>query len=1756
MSKLEELVALQTQLMMSITRSLANFKKLGQAKMTEAVTKNRLSNLTDTFRRCQDIDGQINLLADERIRASLAYFKGEQFLACEENYYEATDFMAEILSSSAHSDHNTSLDGSHRCDKSQSSAYLPRINLPTFDGSFDKWEGFRDKFKALILSDSGLSDVKRFHYLISCLKGDATHALDDIDLTEANFSIAWNRLISRYENKRKLVAFRLHALLNLPAAAAETAHNLRELREHTNKILHSLKNLDRPVQHWDDIVVYLVTQKLDKATKKAWELHLGKSLEYPKYSELNDFLESRICGLDSALIENPKDSARSTRSKPISSHVAASINPECPVCKSSHFLQYCSTFLSQTPSQRYETTRKLKRCVNCLSGKHVAVKDCTSKRVCKQCSKKHHTLLHFEAKKGNDAELTETHNNSIETVETEVASHLVSKSAALKTKIILATARVRIYCPQGRHVTVRALLDQGSVSTLISESLAQMLHLPRTRLSLQISGIDNTQSTVRHAVELRLSPTSTNEPTYSVTALVVNSITRYTPTPIAKTRTWPHLNDLALADPDLFSQDPIGMIIGADLFGQLLRNGIRRGSDDEPVAQNTVLGWIISGPTTSIERRVSSSTSVHHGLIEDTLESRLRRFWELEEVPSRSHRDSAEAQCDEHFAKTHRRDLDGRYIVRLPFKNGPPRPLGESRGIALANLRRMEQSVERDPLHAAEYRNFMREYENLGHMAQIKIDKVGHDSNHYYIPHHSVRRESSSTTKLRVVFNAASKTSTGSSLNDQLLIGPKLQNDLPTIILKWRQHRYVYTSDIAKMYRQIWVDPRDLDFQRILWRPSPNDPIADYQLLTVTYGTASAPYLALRVLKQLASDEGKSFPLACPVLEHCIYVDDCVFGADDKALARQTRDQLIDLLARGGFPLRKWASNCPDLIADLDPDDHGLACDKSLQEDESLTVLGIVWNPRRDIMAFRVAVPSSVGSTKRAILSTIARLYDPLGWASPVVVTAKIFMQQLWLLKCSWDDPLPQQALETWRTYAFALADLSNATLPRWTHFGSNVVHCALHGFSDASTKAYAACIYLRVVNADGSVITSLLMAKSRVAPIKTLSVPRLELSGALLLAQLMHYVKGALTMTNVEYHCWTDSTITLAWLTRPPCHWKTFVANRVSNIQGLCPRNVWHHVASADNPADCASRGILPSELIAHRLWWHGPAWLELASDHWPDDCPPPTNESLLEPRAPITILNSVVQSRWDLDSRVSSWSRLLRITAYIFRFIRKLRGARAPHSNETEESGRGLLPRNIQEAKHYWIRTLQSEAFAAEMALLSRDQHIAKTSALCSLNPYLDSKGLLRVGGRLRHAALPDEVKHPLIIKSHPIATLIIRQHHLTTLHAGTKLTLASLRQEYWLLRARTTVRAVLHQCVQCTRELSTHSTELMGDLPDTRVNRSARAFDHTGIDYAGPFVLRTANGRGSKTRKAYLAVFVCLTVKAVHLELVSEYTTAAFLAAYHRFVSRRGLPSSIYSDNGTNFRGADRELINAYREAIRDSTFINMLATKQVQWHFMPPHAPHFGGLWEACVKSVKHHLRRCIGKNTLTFEEMTTFLCRVEACLNSRPIGPNSDSLDDYTALTPGHFLVGTPLIASPEPSLLQLNENRLSRWQLIQRCTESFWRAWSTDYLHTLQQRPKWRVATRLARVGQIVLIQNPSAPPSHWELGRIIVCHSGEDGLTRVVTVKTHKSEYRRPITKLRFLPIDVNVAAACDKEKLSKPPSEDLDLAKAENAH
>jgi hypothetical protein len=442
--------------------------------------------------------------------------------------------------------------------------------------------------------------------------------------------------------------------------------------------------------------------------------------------------------------------------------------------------------------------------------------------------------------------------------------------------------------------------------------------------------------------------------------------------------------------------------------------------------------------------------------------------------------------------------------------------------------------------------------------------------------------------------------------------------------------------------------------------------------------------------------------------------------------------------------------------------------------------------------------------------------------------------------------------------------------------------------------------------------------------------------------------------------------------------------------------------------------------------------------------------------------------------------------------------------------------------------VKSIQKRSFAQEYHQLSTGGGIEKNSTIRNLSPFLDENGVIRVGGRIRNANLAYNQKHPVLIpKNHNVTEAIIRHFHVKNLHSGTQSTLASIRQQYWPIAGRNKIKQIIHKCISCFRAKSIIAQQKMGDLPVKRLE-PARPFINSGLDYCGPILIKTHRGRGKqKTIKAYVCLFICLSTKAIHIELVSDLTADTFLDALKRFVSRRGTVKSIISDNATNFIKANKDLIDLhqfFQNSEISRKLVTTLSNENIQWKFIPPRTPNFGGLWEAGVKSVKYHIKRVVGETVLTYDELYTLLTRIEACLNSRPLVPMSN---DLTAITPGHFLISEALTAPLEPDLTELKINQLSRHQLLERLRQHFWKRWRTEYLSYLQGRTKWQSPSPSLQPGDLVLLVEDNVPPLCWPLGRIQQVHPGSDGNVRVVTVKTNRGTYKRGVRKVCVLPIE-----------------------------
>ncbi|XP_058827393.1 uncharacterized protein LOC131687333 [Topomyia yanbarensis] len=909
------------------------------------------------------------------------------------------------------------------------------------------------------------------------------------------------------------------------------------------------------------------------------------------------------------------------------------------------------------------------------------------------------------------------------------------------------------------------------------------------------------------------------------------------------------------------------------------------------------------------------------------------------------------------------------------------------------------------------------EYLSLGHMRLVPENEIEPSLVHY-LPHHAVLKQSSTTTKVRVVFDGSAKTSTGFSLNDALQVGPIIQDELLTLVLRFRKYPIALVADIEKMYRQVLLNPEDAPLQRILWRFDSHAPISTYELQTVTYGLATSSFLATRTLQQLAADEEDCYPLGGPALRKGFYVDDYIGGAETKEEAIQTRIALDELLRKGGFILRKWTSNNSNVLEDLDPSQIGTQPALKFDHHETIKTLGVSWEPATDQLRFDSSPFYEYGPpTKRSILSSVSKHFDPLGLTAPVIIRAKMLLQELWLQPCGWDEEVSDNIRTKWENYYAELPSLSSYRVNRYAFLPNSTVQ--LHTFADASQQAYGACIYAR-------------------------STDSKELSAAVLAARLHKKVAAALDMLISTSFFWSDSTVTLEWLRSPPYTWNTFIANRVSEIQTSTHGSHWNHVTGKQNPADLITRGIKVSDFLNCDLWHHGPKRLKLPEAEWPAKTQhQKTQEDILERRRMVAAVQNKPCVN-EIFKRFATYNRLIRVTAYCLRFIAACRRKLFPE--QTPENSTTLTVHEITAARFKLIALAQTDVFAEEMRDLGKGYAISKRSDLRLLSPFVDPDGILRVGGRLKLSEQPYLTKHPILIpSSHPFRRLVVQHYHLKLLHGGG------------------------HSARILANSRTTSAKQQTGQLPLQRITPS-RPFSVTGVDYAGPVYIKPIHKRAAPT-KAYLSIFVCFVTKAVHIELVSDLSTPAFLSALRRFIARRGCPTHMHSDNGKNFEGARNEL-HALYQLLQKKKITGEIAThcanEGIQWHMIPPKAPHFGGLWEAAVKVAKKHLYRQLGNAMLSFEDMATVLAEIESAMNSRPLILLTEDPNDLTVLTPAHFLIGTSQSALPDADVSQMPIGRLDHYQRLQHRAQQFWYQWKTEYLQEMQKNNK-HIAPNTAR---------------------------------------------------------------------------------------
>ncbi|KAM4561412.1 uncharacterized protein V3H82_015431 [Fundulus diaphanus] len=1418
----------------------------------------------------------------------------------------------------------------------------------------------------------------------------------------------------------------------------------------------------------------------------------------------------------------------------------------CFYCSGEHHsFSVCKGFSKKPHKEKIEFLKSKGLCFACLKHGHMS-SSCSEKAQCQECARPHPTLLHITFKESKD----ETKKDKEGTDEQAVAnahnqaSEICSVTGAGKEDCFLSIVPVQVKAQKGtKIVTTYAFLDPGSSATFATESLINELNLNgrRTSISLRTMGNEAVVNT-RIVTGLEISNLEGDQ------FIEVSEVFSQKAIPVTKDNIprqedvgrWPHLKEVKL--PAVEAE--VGLLIGANIPKALEPLQVVNSIDEGPYAVRTVLGWTVNGPLKGGNDglRIRSAVTANRISV-----AKLEEHWHQQfklDFPDAGLSEDIEMSKEDHqfmnMVSQSAQLKDGHYSICLPLRN-KSLCMPNNRSVAEQRALNLRKRFTKDADYRAEYVAFMEDIVKKGYAVQIgRAECAATEGRTWYLPHHGVRHPVK--RKLRVVFDCAASFG-GTSLNQHLLQGPDLTSSLVGVLTRFRQESIAVMADVEAMFYQVAVQEEDTNLLRFLWWPEGNHQkeLAEFKMKVHIFGATSSPSVATYAMQKCAADFEDEFGQEAAItVKKNFYVDDCLKSVADEDTAVALCSNLRGMLARGGFRLTKWASNSRKLLNSILEGERAQGFQDLDLNMDSLPMeraLGIQWCAETDQFKIKINLKERP-HTRRGLLSFLSSIFDPLGFIAPVILPAKRILQDLCRQRYSWDDSLPVEVIKEWTKWTSDLQQLEVFGVDRCIKseaFGTPVF-AQLHHFADASEDAYGTTSYLVLRSSAGETQSSLMMAKARVAPLKYPTIPRMELTAASVAVKMDRLLKKELELELHDSVYWTDSTVVLKYLNNESSRFKTFVANRVSTILQNSQASQWRYVNTRLNPADHVSRGLTVEAFLKCESWLSGPEFLCSEEDQWPKN-PDHGMISVDDPEVKRVQSHAThVQNLKDpLDQLMlyySSWVNLKRAVAWYLKLKDLLKELNANKNREPSLSSKERMDRfkkdyktskliceDLTKAETEIMKYAQRKGFQEDLKMLKEQERVKKSSTLRKLNPVL-LEGLIRVGGRLSRAALPDDCKKQVILpKDSHVTRLILRHIHDVTAHAGRNHMLSKLQRRFWIPGANGAIRRLLSKCVDCKKLHRTAGKQLMADLPTCRVLPDEPPFTRVGVDYFGPFMVK--RGRGHVKR--YGVIFTCLAVRAVHLEVASSLDTDACLNAIRRFLARRGQVKEMYSDNGTNFRAAESEMRKMICEW-NTSKIEKHLQQKGVQWHFNPPTGSHHGGTWERLIRSVRKILNTTVKEQMMDEESLHTLLCEAEAIMNSRPITKASSDINDLEALTPNHLLL---LKVKPElpPGVFSKDDQYTNRrWRQVQYLADIFWKRWCREYLMQLQERQRWSTLERNFSVGDVVLVIDDTSPRNSWPLGRITETLPDRRGFVRQVKVKTRTNELLRPVTKLVLL--------------------------------
>lgn len=1426
----------------------------------------------------------------------------------------------------------------------------------------------------------------------------------------------------------------------------------------------------------------------------------------------------------------------------------------CPIHRKPHPLKKCRTFRERPIEERISFLKENRICFRCCdSTKHIA-KNCKAPIKCSDCnSVRHVAALHSDPpfltsdkpikEKEQCGEQTDISPTSVTSKCTEICGE--SDHARSCSKICLVT----VY-PAGKRekaVRVYAVLDEQSNRSLAKTEFFNLFKIEASFVPYTIktcAGVNQTSGrrAINFMVESIDGLAKLSLPTLIECDMLPDDRTEIPSPDVAQH--YPHLRPILNKIPSVDPDAPILLLLGRDILRVHKVREQLNGPNDTPYAQRLDLGWVIVGEVClgTAHRPLSVNvyrTHVHSNGRTSYLTPCPKQIQVKEcigEIPKHltmsseydvklgARKTTDNLGCTV-FQRTQDDDKPGlsvednvfleimdrnvfqdsanSWVAPLPFRS-PRSRLPNNRDQAMKRLTSLRKTLDKKPEMKRQFIEFMQKLFDNDHAEHAPpVDK---EEESWYLPMFGVYHPQK-PDQIRVVFDSSAEFE-GMSLNKVLLSGPDLNNTLLGVLMRFRKESIAVTADVQQMFYCFVVREDHRDYLRFLWYEDNNleKRVTEYRMKVHVFGNSPSPAVAIYCMRRAALQGENDYGIDA---KHFVVRN---FYVDDGLTSVSTSEEAVDLLkntqrmlAESNLRLHKIASNSKTVMEAFPKEDHAKDLkDLDLGVDE-LPVqhsLGLSWNLETDSFNFQVNQEEKP-FTRRGILSTVNSLFDPLGFLAPVIVRGKALLRELSSEQNDWDAPLSKERQGEWNEWRNSLMTLEHLQIKRpYVPVPlSATQRNELCFFSDASTVAIGAVAYLRVVDADNQCQVGFVMGKAKLAPHPAHTIPRLELCAAVLAVEMYETIRDEIDEEIDSVRFFTDSRVVLGYIHNVTKRFYLYVANRVTRIRKSTHPDQWCYVNTNNNPADIATRAV-SAERLQYTRWFFGPQFLLQSNAQELTE-----TFELVEPDAEIRPDISVLATKISAAQltshrfeRFSSWKVLCKSIARLIHVARSYHGKTDDtHCKGWHNCTKSCSISELTQAKNTIIRSVQHETFKEEFECLKNGVVLAKRSLLRKLNPVIDENGLLRVGGRVSSSDLSQSEKHPLIIPhKHHVAILLVRHYHNQVAHQGRHFTDGAIRAAgFWIIGSKRLVSNNIHNCVICRKLRGKLQIQRMADLPADRLSPEP-PFTNVGIDVFGPWSVVTRRTRGgSADSKRWAVIFVCMSVRAVHIELIESMSTPSFINALRRFFSIRGPAKLLRSDRGTNFVGACKELkIN-----VNDTEVNHYLKDKGCTWIFNPPHASHMGGSWERLIGVARRILDgMLIQKPTrLTHEVLATLMAEVMAIINARPLVPVSTDPEAPEILTPALLLTQKRDAVSAPAGNFDTADLHLKQWKQVQCLADTFWKRWRREYLSTLQNRKKWLDERPNVNIGDVVLLKESQAPRNNWPVGLVVKTFPSED---------------------------------------------------------